>query len=117
MRSKLRRALLGMTLVLAGVCMTTGAVNAARAYPDRPIRLVVPFPAGGGTDVIGRMLAARLSNTLKTTVVVENVVGATGTIGTAQVARAAPDGYTLVLGISATHAIAPSIFPDRKSVV
>jgi tripartite-type tricarboxylate transporter receptor subunit TctC len=87
-----------------------GAVNAARAYPDRPIRLVVPFPAGGGTDVIGRMLAARLSNTLKTTVVVENV-GATGTIGTAQVARAAPDGYTLVLGISATHAIAPSIFP------
>ncbi|WP_035884522.1 Bug family tripartite tricarboxylate transporter substrate binding protein [Cupriavidus metallidurans] len=111
MRSKLRRALLGMTLVLAGVCMTTGAVNAARAYPDRPIRLVVPFPAGGGTDVIGRMLAARLSNTLKTTVVVENVVGATGTIGTAQVARAAPDGYTLVLGISATHAIAPSIFP------
>lgn len=111
MRSKLRRALLGMTLVLAGVCMTTGAVNAARVYPDRPIRLVVPFPAGGGTDVIGRMLAARLSNTLKTTVVVDNVVGATGTIGTAQVARAAPDGYTLVLGISATHAIAPSIFP------
>ncbi len=68
MRSKLRRALLGMTLVLAGVCMTTGAVNAARVYPDRPIRLVVPFPAGGGTDVIGRMLAARLSNPLKTPV-------------------------------------------------
>ena len=111
MRSKLRRTLLGMTMTLAATCMTAGSVDAAGTYPEKPIRLVVPFPAGGGTDVIGRMLAARLSTVLKTTVVVENVVGATGTIGTAQVARAAPDGYTLVLGISATHAIAPSIFP------
>jgi len=111
MRSKLRRTLLGATITLGAVFMAPGPLGAAEAYPDKPIRLVVPFPAGGGTDVIGRMLAARLSAVLKTTVVVENVAGATGTIGTAQVARAAPDGYTLVLGISATHAIAPSIFP------
>lgn len=83
----------------------------AGPYPEKPIRLVVPFPAGGGTDVVGRLLAAGLSKELGQTVVVENVAGATGTIGSAQVARSAPDGYTLVLGISATHAIAPAIFP------
>lgn len=107
-----RRALV-MALACTGAASwlaPTGA-NAADAYPTKPIRLVVPFPPGGGTDVVGRMVAARLSTVLKGTVVVENVAGATGTIGSAQVARATPDGYTLVLGISATHAIAPSIFP------
>lgn len=99
-----------MAAGMAGATLMPAAI-AAPAWPDRPIRLVVPFPPGGGTDVIGRMLAARLSTVLKGTVVVENVAGATGTIGAAQVARAAPDGSTLVLGISATHAIAPAIFP------
>ncbi|WP_066741183.1 tripartite tricarboxylate transporter substrate binding protein [Cupriavidus sp. D384] len=114
MRSTIRRMRHALALWLAaGVAgaMTLPVAVAADAYPGKPIRLVVPFPPGGGTDVVGRMVAARLSTVLKGTVVVENVAGATGTIGTAQVARAAPDGYTIVLGISATHAIAPAIFP------
>jgi len=97
--------------VCALTMLAAPAPAAAGTYPDKPIRLVVPFPPGGGTDVLGRLVAARLGAELKQTVVVENVAGATGTIGSAQVARAAPDGYTLLLGISATHAIAPSIFP------
>jgi len=84
------------------------------ALADKPIRLVVPFPAGGGTDVMGRLLAQSLSQELGATVIVDNVPGATGTLGSAQVARAAPDGHTLVLGISATHAIAPALFKDLK---
>jgi tripartite-type tricarboxylate transporter receptor subunit TctC len=86
-----------------------GAANAARAYPDRPIRLVVPFPAGGGTDRpdAGGAIVQHAQDHGRG----GERGAATGTIGTAQVARAAPDGYTLVLGISATHAIAPSIFP------
>ncbi|MGO4332837.1 Bug family tripartite tricarboxylate transporter substrate binding protein [Cupriavidus sp. 2TAF22] len=110
-RSALARAapaLAALTLVAA---IPAHAAAPAAKYPDKPVRLVVPFPPGGGTDVIGRLLAARLSVALGGTVVVENVAGATGTIGSAQVARAAPDGYTLLLGISATHAIAPAIFP------
>ncbi|RZT30896.1 Bug family tripartite tricarboxylate transporter substrate binding protein [Cupriavidus agavae] len=117
MRQHMRRALHGLARLarISGAalmaCALAAPAAAADSYPDKPVRLVVPFPAGGGTDVVARMLAARLTATLKATVVVENVAGATGTIGSAQVARAAPDGYTLLLGISGTHAIAPSIYP------
>jgi tripartite-type tricarboxylate transporter receptor subunit TctC len=81
---------------------------------DKPIKLVVPFPAGGGTDVMGRLLAQALGEELKATVIVDNVPGATGTLGSTQVARSAPDGHTLLLGITATHAIAPALFKDLK---
>jgi len=114
MRHTIRRTLRGlafMTIAALATGFMSGPATAADNYPDKPIRLVVPFPAGGGTDVVARLLAARLSTHLKATVIVENVAGATGTIGSAQVARAAPDGYTLLLGISGTHAIAPSIYP------
>jgi len=83
----------------------------AADYPgSRPIRLVVPFPAGGGTDITGRWIALGLAQELKATVIVDNVPGATGTLGAGQVARAAPDGHTLLLGISATNAIAPALY-------
>jgi tripartite-type tricarboxylate transporter receptor subunit TctC len=114
MRRTVGLVLLG--LGVSGALPAYGASPADDSYPARPIRLVVPFPPGGGTDVIGRMVAARLSTVLKGTVVVENVAGATGTIGSALVARAAPDGYTLLLGISATHAIAPSMFPKLAAL-
>src|SRR3974390_2832224 len=75
----------------------------AQAYPSRPITMVVPFAPGGLTDVLGRVLAAGMQTLLVQSVVVENVGGASGSIGTGRVARAAPDGYTVVLGIWNTH--------------
>ena len=75
------------------------------AYPDQAIKLVVPFPAGGTTDVLARTLAAKLSERVGQPVVVDNRVGAGGTIGALAVARSAPDGYTFILGTSGTHAV------------
>lgn len=86
------------------------ALAQAADYPSRPIRFVVPFPAGGVSDVIGRSIAARLGESLKQTVIVDNRVGAGGTIGSDVVARATPDGYTVLLGSLSTHAIAPHVF-------
>ena len=71
---------------------------AAQVYPSRPITMVVPFPAGGSTDTIGRIMAERMRGSLGQPVIIENVAGASGSIGVGRVARAAPDGYTLVLG-------------------
>jgi tripartite-type tricarboxylate transporter receptor subunit TctC len=70
----------------------------AQAYPTRPITILVPFPAGGALDVLGRILAERVRASLGQTIIVENVAGANGSLGVGRVARAAPDGYTLVIG-------------------
>ncbi|MEA2889010.1 MAG: hypothetical protein QOD11_3370 [Bradyrhizobium sp.] len=75
----------------------------AQTYPSRTVTLVVPFPAGGPTDTIGRVIAEGLQASLGQTVIIENAAGATGSIGTGRVARAEPDGYTLILGTVATH--------------
>jgi tripartite-type tricarboxylate transporter receptor subunit TctC len=88
--------------VLAAVFLTAGVRAQESGYPSRPIRLIVPFAAGGGTDTLSRIFAQVLSEELKGTVVVENVGGAGGSIGTAQAAKAPADGYTLV---SATPSI------------
>jgi tripartite-type tricarboxylate transporter receptor subunit TctC len=82
---------------------TVARMARAQAYPSRPITMIVPFPPGGLTDVLGRVLAAGMQTFLVQSVVVENVGGADGSIGTGRVARAAPDGYTVVLGIWNTH--------------
>ena len=80
---------------------------AAQTYPDKPIRLVVPYPPGGGNDALGRLVAQRLSTALGQQVFVENKAGASGNLGTEFVARAKPDGYTLSLGFVANMAVTP----------
>jgi tripartite-type tricarboxylate transporter receptor subunit TctC len=83
----------------------------ARDYPSRPITLVIPFPPGGSTSIVGRVVADKMSEILKAQIVVDNRGGAGGTIGTRAVARSMPDGYTLMLGYSGTLAIGPSLYP------
>ena len=97
-------------LLLAGLAALNAQVQ-AQDFPNRAIRLVVPFAAGGVTDTSGRAVADRLSARLGHQVVVENRPGASGNIGTEQVAKSAPDGYTLVLGFDGTIVINPHVFP------
>src|SRR6478672_1447874 len=85
-------------------------VRAEGKYPDHTIRLVVPFPAGGATDVVGRMFADKLTQKLGQTVFVDNKSGAAGSIGAMEVRNAKPDGYTLLVATSSTHAINPTAF-------
>src|SRR5215831_17997064 len=77
-------------------------VATAQTYPSRPITMVVPFPAGGSTDVIARVLAEQIRASLEQPIIIENVSGADGSIGTGRVARARPDGYTIELGSTST---------------
>lgn len=107
----MRRILALTTAVLAAVTFSAGAQ--AQAWPDRPITLVVPFPAGGGTDAFARPLAAHMGNKLGKQVIIDNRGGAGGTVGAAVAARAAPDGYTYFVG-GAHHAIAPSVYPKLE---
>jgi tripartite-type tricarboxylate transporter receptor subunit TctC len=95
---------------LCGV--STWPLLAARAqtYPSRPITMVVPFAAGGGFDVLGRILAARMSEILGHQVIIENTTGAAGIVGVKRVVNAAPDGYTLLLGSIGTHAYNQTIY-------
>lgn len=88
----------------------TASAAPAQTFPSKPITLVVPFPAGGALDAVARPMAEAMRKTLGQPVVVENVAGAGGTVGTGNVARAAPDGYTILLGSVATHAIAAGIY-------
>src|SRR5712691_9184968 len=92
-----------LSVIAACLALTTPAL--AQEWPARPLTIVVAFPAGGSDDILARMLAPRLAEFLGQPVNVENIGGAGGMTGTARVAKAAPDGYELVLGTSATHAL------------
>jgi tripartite-type tricarboxylate transporter receptor subunit TctC len=89
----------------------------AQAYPSRPITLVVPFAAGGALDVIGRILAPRMGASLGQTIIIENVAGASGSLGVGRVARATPDGYTLVVGYWGTHVANGAVYALKYDVL
>ncbi|WP_338878885.1 tripartite tricarboxylate transporter substrate binding protein [Achromobacter veterisilvae] len=100
-----------LTLAAAALAVSaTGAAAAQGSYPDRPIRLIVPFPPGGTSDVVGRIFAEALGRQIGQTVVVENRGGAGGTVGTRAVASAPPDGYTLLLGTSSTNGTNSAVY-------
>lgn len=96
----------------AAVLSLLACAQAFAAYPDHPIKVVVPFPPGGGTDAVARMLAQKLGAQLGQTVVVENRPGAATVIGAQAVARAAPDGYTLMISGSSTYSVLPALKKD-----
>ncbi len=97
-------------LALASAAFACSAI-AQTAYPDKPIKLIVPFPPGGGTDIISRVIADKLSSTLGWKMVIENKPGAGGVVGLDAAAKSKPDGYTLVMGQTSNLSIAPSLTP------
>jgi tripartite-type tricarboxylate transporter receptor subunit TctC len=101
------------TSVAAALCfaaaLNSGAAS-AQAYPAKPIRLMVPFPPGGSTDIVARIVAQKLSAQLGQQLVIENRGGAGGTLGTAVAAKAPADGYMLTIGTTSTHVVAPSVY-------
>jgi tripartite-type tricarboxylate transporter receptor subunit TctC len=98
---------------LAALCMLFAAAASAE-YPDRPVKLVVPFPAGGGADNLARMIMPRVAQALGVPVVIENKPGAGGNVGAELVARAVPDGYTLLYGTNGTHAINETLYGNLR---
>jgi tripartite-type tricarboxylate transporter receptor subunit TctC len=105
-----RRA--ALALVAAGALAAAGPA-AAQGFPNRPVTLVVPFAAGGSTDVVARLVAAEMEKALGQRVVVENVAGAGGSLGAGRVARADPDGHAILMGTVATHALNPLILKEK----
>lgn len=111
------RSMLDRRTALAGllaVALAPLAVSAQTAYPSKPITLMIPFPPGGQTDVLGRLIGERLAQRLGQPVVVENKPGVNGSLASDAVARAKPDGYTLVIGGPGTHAINQLVNPNVK---
>jgi len=99
-------------LALALASTLTGAAH-CQDYPHKPIRLIVPFPAGGATDILARVMGQKLGDSFRQQVVVDNRPGAGGTIGSRLAADSSADGYTLIMGTTSTHAIGPSLYSKR----
>ncbi|HEV2007395.1 MAG TPA: tripartite tricarboxylate transporter substrate-binding protein, partial [Burkholderiales bacterium] len=104
-----------MKIVVLALTLAFALIVAAHAqvYPHKPVRLIVPFPAAGATDILARVLAQKLGDSFKQQVVVDNRPGAGGTIGSRLAADSSPDGYTLIMGTTSTHAIGPSLYSKR----
>jgi tripartite-type tricarboxylate transporter receptor subunit TctC len=98
---------------IAFAALAAGAGSAfAQSYPSRPVTVIVPFAAGGATDVTARIVGEHMSRTLGQRIIVENVIGAGGTVGSARAMRANPDGYTIEMGQMGTHATAVALYPN-----
>ena len=101
-------------LGIGALALGVGSNLALAAFPERPITLIVPFAAGGQTDLIARIVAEQMAKTLAQPIVIENVPGAGGTSATTRVAQAASDGYTIMMGHMGTHGAAPALHPNLK---
>jgi len=102
--------LLKNLLCAAALMVAVSGGASAQSFPQKPIQMVIPFAAGGPTDLLGRVMAERMSQTIGQTVIVENVTGAGGMLGAQKVAQAKPDGYTFVLGTVGTHAVNQTLY-------
>lgn len=100
------------TFLLALATLATSAAWADPTYPNKPIRIIVPFTPGGSPDVLARTIGQKISESTGVPVVVENVAGAGGTVGADRASKAAPDGYTLLMGHVGTLAVAPAVYPN-----
>jgi tripartite-type tricarboxylate transporter receptor subunit TctC len=101
-----------LPLVLIALGTLLGVPAQAADYPNRVIRMIVPYPAGGTSDVLARVLAKKMGDSMGQSIVIENIGGAAGTIGATAVARAAPDGYTLIFGYATQFTIAPALYQN-----
>ncbi|AZS80343.1 tripartite tricarboxylate transporter substrate binding protein [Achromobacter spanius] len=110
MHAPLARRRLLAAATLTAIALTLPAAQAQADYPERDVKIIVPFPAGGTTDIAARVVAAELGKTWNKPVVVDNKAGAGGNVGTAEAARATADGYTLLMGTVSTHAINQSVY-------
>ena len=99
-----------LSIALAALCLLAAPPALAQAYPAKPVKLIVPFPPGGPTDIVGRFVATKLSEALGQQFVVENRAGAGGTVGSEVASQASADGYTLLYGSTSTLAMAPSLY-------
>ncbi len=99
-----------LAAMLCATSLVHAGVSMAQAWPTKPIKLMVPFPPGGSTDIVARIVAQKLSERLGQPIVIENRGGAGGTLGTAATARAAPDGYNLAVASTSTHVVAPGVY-------
>jgi tripartite-type tricarboxylate transporter receptor subunit TctC len=102
------------TMLLVALALALTAGGALAAYPERPITMIVPFAAGGPTDVTARIVGEHMSRTLGQQIVIENVAGAGGTTGISRAAASPPDGYTIMMGHMGTHGAAPAVYPNLK---
>jgi tripartite-type tricarboxylate transporter receptor subunit TctC len=107
----MKRTFARQLVVLAAAALLSAAAAAQGAWPNKPVRIVVPFAAGGTTDILARALAPELSRVFGQTFIVENKPGAGGNLGADNVAKSPPDGYSLLMGTVGTHAINPSLYP------
>jgi tripartite-type tricarboxylate transporter receptor subunit TctC len=105
------KLLLSLCLMAAATFNTVAVAQTSQGYPNKPIRLVVPFPAGGATDLFARSISQRLGDKLGASVIIDNKPGAGGVIGSEQVAKAPADGYTLLIATTSTHSVGPAINP------
>jgi tripartite-type tricarboxylate transporter receptor subunit TctC len=110
-------ACLAVALALVSVALVSVSPTCAQVYPSRPITMVVPYGAGGPTDAVGRIMAEGMKAALGQPVIIDNIAGASGTIGSGRVARATADGYTFVIGNVATHALNGALFKLQYDLV